>query len=160
MVYRTGYLLSISGFEKYIQIESILAYYEQQYISTGKHLLYEDETFIGNVTILDGHYVFNVSNDFSTKAKSEIANYLKTLVIPHQPELTSAFGFGLQQSKELTFCEVILKAGQYEVWFNGSFAALLSQNDKCIWLQVSGKTLLPSILREIISRIESHYNQL
>ena len=160
MVYRTGYLLSFDGFEKYIQIESILAYYEQQYISTGKHLLYEDETFIGNVTILDGHYVFNVSNDFSAKAKSEIANYLKTLVIPHQPELTSAFGFGLQQSEELTFCEVILKAGQYEVWFNGSFTALLSQNDKCIWLQVSGEKLLPSVLREVIGRIENHYNQL
>lgn len=70
MAYRTGYLLSINGFEKYLQIESILAYFEQQYISTGKHLLYEDETFIGNVTILDGQYVFNVRMNLALKPKA------------------------------------------------------------------------------------------
>ncbi len=160
MIYRTGYLMNSNGFERYIQIESILAYYEQQYICTGKHLLYEEEIFIGNVTIMDGQYVFKGLDKFDTEAKNEIENYLQTLVIPHQPELVSAFGFGLQQNQELTYCEVILNSGQYEVWFNGKFAAVLSQNDRCIWLQVSGETMLPSVLREVVGRIENYYNQL
>lgn len=159
MVYRTGFLLNTDGKDRYIQVETILAYYEQQYISTGKHMLYLNEEFIGNVTFGDDTYTYNGLQDFNTGDKKQISDFLSALVIPKQPELALAFGFGLQQDDALIFCEVILNAGLYEIWLNGTNVAVLSQDPKCNWFQVSGDSIQPSKLREITRRIEGYYNQ-
>jgi hypothetical protein len=159
MVYRTGLLLQKESIERYIQVETILAFYKQQFINTGKHLLFEDETFIGNATLTNDQYTLNGFDKFDQEEKDNIITFLKVLVVPQQQALTSAFGFGLQFNGELIYCEVILNAGLYEIWFNNINIAVLSQNAKCIWLQVTGEALPLSILRHITKRIESYYNQ-
>lgn len=159
MVYRTGVLISDNGVDRYIQVETILAYYQQQYITTGKHLAYEDETFIGNVIIEDQRCTFNGFGDFSQQALADIQAYLLQLIIPQQQDLAAAFGFGLQLHTDLILCEVILNTGLYEVWFDGRKVAGLSQNERCSWQQVAGERLLPSLIREITRRIENYYNQ-
>jgi len=159
MVYRTGFLLQKDDIERYIQVETILAFYKQQFINTGKHLLFEGETFIGNVIFSDDHCILNGFDNFDQSEKKDIRAFLGTLIIPHQKALASAFGFGLQIKDKLVYCEVILNMGLYEIWFNGINIAVLSQNAKCIWLQVSGNALPPSILRDIKKGIEKYYNQ-
>jgi hypothetical protein len=159
MFYRTGFLLQKDSIERYIQVETILAFYKQQLINTGKHLLFEDEILIGDATLSNDQYTLNGFDNFDQKEKDNIIAFLKVLVVPHQQALTSAFGFGLQFRDELIYCEVILNMGLYEIWFDNINIAVLSQNAKCIWLQVSGETLSPAILRDITNRIKSHYNQ-
>lgn len=160
MVYRTGLLLQKGSVERYIQVETILAFYKQQFINTGKHLLFEDETFIGNATLTNDQYSLNGFDNFDQAEKDNIRAFLKDIIVPNQQALPSAFGFGLQFKGELTYCEVILNAGLYEIWFNNINIAVLSQNVKCIWLQVSGEAMPISILRNITTRIENYYNQL
>lgn len=159
MVYRTGFLLISPSVDRYIQVETILTYYERQYISTGKHLLYLDEEFIGNVTFGSEQYTYNGLNDFDPEERNRIGDFLSALIIPKQPELDLSLGFGLQQDQELIYCEVLLNAGLYEVWLNGANVAVLCQDPKCNWLHVSGEKLKPSLLREITNRIENYYNQ-
>jgi len=159
MIYRTGLLLRKHNIERYIQVETILAYYNQKYINTGKHLLYEDESFIGNIIVSDEACSFSGFIDFDQYEKDDIENFLNCLIIPVQPDLPNAFGFGLQQNDQLTYCEVILNGGLYEIWIDGVSIAILVQNSKCNWLQVSGAIILPSVLRRIIYQIESYYNQ-
>lgn len=159
MVYRTGLLLKKYNVERYIQVETILAYYKQQYINTGKHVLYEDESFIGNIIVSGETCSFSGFIDFKQYEKDDIENFLKCLIIPVQPDLPSAFGFGLQQNNQLTYCEVILNGGLYEIWIDGVSIAVLTQNSKCNWLQVSGEIIQPSVLRKITKQIENYYNQ-
>lgn len=159
MVYRTGFLLSRHGMDRYIQVETILTYYEQQYISTGKHLLYLNEKFIGNVTFGDEQYAYNGLQNFDTEDKQQIGAFLSELIIPRQPDLALAFGFGLQQDEALFFCEVIMNVGLYEIWLNGANVAVLCQDPKCNWRQLSGTSLTASVLREITHRIENYYDQ-
>lgn len=72
MVYRTGFLLQKDDIERYIQVETILAFYKQQFINTGKHLLFEDQTFIGNATFSDDHCILNGFNNFDQTEKKDI----------------------------------------------------------------------------------------
>jgi hypothetical protein len=132
---------------------------KQQFINTGKHLLFEDETFVGNATFSNDQYALNGFDNFDQTEKDNIRAFLTVLVVPHQQALTCAFGFGLQFRGELIYCEVILNGELYEIWYNNINIALLSQSAKCIWLQVTGEALSPSILQEITKRIESYYNQ-
>lgn len=160
MIYRTGFILSNNGLERYIQVETILAFYEQQFISTGKHLLFEDEMFIGNVTLNNDVYTLRGFENFDAAAKADIESFLRKLTVPHQQELISAFGFGIQSADELIFCEVILKdKGTYTVWMNGSQIAELTQDSQCKWHQLTGEKLRPSVFREITERVEGYYNQ-
>jgi hypothetical protein len=159
MIYRTGLLLKKYNVERYIQVETILAYYNQQYINTGKHMLYEDESFIGNIVVSGETCSFSGFIDFEQYEKDDIENFLKGLIIPVQQDLPSAFGFGLQLNTQLTYCEVILNGGLYEIWIDGVSIAVLTQNSKCNWLQVSGEIILPSVLRKITKQIENYYDQ-
>ncbi len=160
MIYRTGFTLNNKGDERYIQVETILAFYEQQFISTGKHLLFEDEVFIGNITKDNDKYTLRGFENFDDVAKSGIEKFLRELIVPHQQELVSAFGFGIQSADELMLCEVILKdKGIYTVWMNGSQVAELKQDNKWNWHQLTGEKLRPSLLREITERVEGYYNQ-
>ncbi|GAA4919728.1 hypothetical protein [Mucilaginibacter defluvii] len=160
MIYRTGFTLNDNGIERYIQVETILAFYEQQFVNTGKHLLFEDEMFIGNVTLDNVAYTLLGFDNFDDAAKAAIKKFLKELIVPHQQELMSAFGFGIQSADELIFCEVILKdKGIYTVWMNGSQVAELTQDSKCNWQQLTGEKLRSSVFREITEKVEGYYNQ-
>ena len=76
MVHRTGYLFKEGDNERYIQVETILIFYKQEFISTGKHLLFEDETFIGHITASDGEYVTKGLAVLSEQEKAELILFL------------------------------------------------------------------------------------
>ena len=158
MVHRTGYMLKGDG-KRYSQVETILLFYRQKFVSSGKHLLFENETFIGNLTVRDGENVFNGVATLTDEEKAELLVYLKAFMPPDCDAHAPQFGFGIQLEGNLTYCEVLQQNDLYEIWYDGKPVAELSQNEQFSWQQVSGQHLAPSVFREITERIEGHYSE-
>ena len=158
MVHRTGYLFKKGDHERYIQVETILIFYKQEFISTGKHLLFEDETFIGHITASDGEYVTKGLAVLSEQEKAELILFLTLFKPPLYDPPASQFGFGIERDGNLTYCEVVLKKDLYEIWYDAELIAKLYQDEHFRWKQFSGERLQPSIVREITDRIQAHYS--
>lgn len=154
MVHKTGYLLKNDG-ERYIQVETIFVFYRQAFVSAGKHLLFEEETYMGNFTVLDGAYTFKGSTVLTEGQKAELIAYLKDLKPPVFDAQPSQFGFGIELDGNLTYCEVILSNDLYEIWYDGKLVAKLYQDEWFTWIQASGEPLPPSVVGEITGRIET-----
>lgn len=158
MIYRTGYSLKSTGSERYIQIETILAFYEQKFMNTGKHLLFEDENYIGDITSFNNEWVCTGLTNFSEVEKDEILTFLKQYKSPEQESRSSEFGFGIEREDNITYCEVILKNHLYDIWFDGSKAGRITQDKQWKWVQLLGTAIPASVLKEISQRIEDHYS--
>lgn len=157
MVHKTGYLLKTDG-ERYIQVETIFVFYRQAFICAGKHLLFEEETFMGNFTVSEGIYSFKGSKSLTEGQKAELIVYLKDIKPPVFDAHAPQFGFGIQLDENLTYCEVIVNNEFYEIWYDAKPVAKLYQDEQYNWMQVSGKDLPPNVVREITGRIEDHYS--
>jgi len=158
MVHRTGYLLKKAGGERYIQVETILIFYKQEFISTGKHLLFENEAFIGHITVSDGEYLAKGLAVLSEEEKAELIRFLMLFTPPLYDPPASQFGFGIELDENLTYCEVVLANDLYEIWYDAKLTAKLYQDEHFRWKQFSGERLQPSVVREITDRIEAHYS--
>lgn len=158
MIYRTGYSLKSSGTERYIQVETILAFYEQKFINTGKYLLFEDESFIGEINSLNNVWICTPLENFNEAEKEEILTSLKHLKLPEQEARPTEFGFGIDRAENITYCEVVLKNHLYDIWFDGAKVARLGQDQQRNWVQLSGNSIPTSIIEEISQRIEDHYS--
>lgn len=157
MIHRTGFLMTDGGTERYIQVETNLVFYRGKYISSGEHLLFEDNTFIGNIHVNDNGFALKDLKNLTVGETKSLIYYLKNYTLPVQDSCTSNFGFGLEIKHSLIYCEVLVREHIYHVWFDSIHVAKLSQNENLSWIQMQSKLLPVTMLKEVSERIEKHY---
>lgn len=158
MIHRTGFLMANEGSERYIQVETNLVFYQEEYITTGKFLLFEDDVFIGSIHLNDNGFGLRELKHLTLAETKQLIQYLRDYTLPGQAACASSFGFGLEVKHNLVYCEILVKDHIYHVWFDGIHTAKLHQNENFGWIQMQPQLLPVTVLKEISDRIEDHYS--
>ncbi|QJD95490.1 hypothetical protein HH214_06180 [Mucilaginibacter robiniae] len=157
MLHRTGYSVYDQGNSKYIQVETVLVFYREKFIISGKHMLFEDTALIGNMSYTDNGLSMSGLERLTQSERLQLVAHIKNYVAPDQASCAPTFGFGLQIKDNVVYCEIIVTDHIYHVWFDGKKVGKLTQNERFNWLQMQSELLPAGTLREISDRIEKHY---
>lgn len=157
MIEKTGILLTSGKDERYIQIESLLIFCHEKFISSGKHHIIEGENNIGVISINDNLWSYSGLETLSDSEKEELFDFINHHQYMIEKEIVQSFGFGLALDDNLTYCEVLFKDQAYDISFDGKTVARIDQDENHQWIQTQGKLLPDSIIQTITNRLEEYY---
>lgn len=157
MIEKTGYLLSSGKQERYIQIESLLIFCHEKFISAGKHHIIEGEHNIGTISINDHLWSYSGLETLGDPEREELFDFINHHQYTIEREIVQSFGFGLELENNLTYCEVLFKEGAYDICFDGKTVGRIDQDENHQWIQTEGNALPALTVQTITSRLEEYY---
>jgi hypothetical protein len=157
MIEKTGYLLSTGKQERYIQIESLLIFFHERFISAGKHHIIEGEYNIGTISINEQVWSYSGLETLSDAEREELFDFIKHYQYTIKREIVQSFGLALELDNNLTYCEVLFKDGAYDICFDGKTVGRINQDENHQWIQTEGSTLSDLTVQTITNRLEEYY---
>ena len=160
MVSKARFSILQNGIERHLQIESPLSFFQTRFLYKSKHTLFEGGRRIGFISSRNGGLVYRGVVPFSNDELSILFDFISTCESTLNQSLPPSFGFGIELNNNLSYCEVLIKDGLYDIWFDGKIAARLSLDGSCHWVQLMGANLKKEVVKTITDRVEAHFSKL